>query len=93
MAIVERSQGRSRVAPNVLPPVVSSGNFRDEAHEIAVVIERLEKRFPDVPPQHVAEVTLAAHHELDGRPIRNYVPVLVERAARERLRRMATPKP
>lgn len=58
----------------------------DEAEEIAAIIERLERQFPEVPPPEVALVVHEAHDAFRGRPIRNYVPVLVEGDARERLR-------
>ena len=62
----------------------------DEAKEIAAIIERLEKQFPDVPPPEVASVVHAAHSAFAGRPIRNYVPVLVEGDACQRLRSRST---
>lgn len=63
----------------------------DESKEIADIIARLERQFPDVSPADVAALTNEIHHSLDGRPIRNFVPVLVEREAKERLRRGLTP--
>jgi hypothetical protein len=33
---------------------------------------------------------VAAHHRFDGRPIRDFVPILVERIAKEDLRRSAS---
>ena len=62
----------------------------DGVDEIAAIIERLEKQFPDVPPPEVASVVHAAHSDLAGRPIRNHVPVLVEGDALQRLRRRST---
>ncbi|MGC5172770.1 three-helix bundle dimerization domain-containing protein [Micromonospora sp. DT81.3] len=54
--------------------------------EIAAIIERLEKRFPNVPPPEVAAVALEAHDAFNGHPIKTFLPVLVERQAQERLR-------
>jgi hypothetical protein len=59
---------------------------QDRDQEIAAIIERLEKQFPDVPPLEVEAVTLEAHDAFNDHPIKNYVPVLVERHAKERLR-------
>ena len=59
----------------------------DEDKEMADIIERLSKQFPAVPQAEVATLTHEAHHVMDGRPIRNYVPVLVEREVKERLKR------
>ncbi|GAA3216025.1 three-helix bundle dimerization domain-containing protein [Microbacterium terregens] len=61
----------------------------EDAEEIAIVIERLAMRFPDVPLVEVAEITREVHIALTGRPIRRYVPVFVERDARDRLRERA----
>jgi len=57
----------------------------DETQAVAQISERLAKRFPDVPLTTVRLTVDREHHKLDGRPVRNYVPVLVERAAREAL--------
>ncbi|MGC5224481.1 three-helix bundle dimerization domain-containing protein [Micromonospora sp. DT81.3] len=54
--------------------------------EIAAIIARLEKQFPNVPPPEVEAVILEAHDAFYDHPIKNHVPVLVERHARERLR-------
>jgi len=58
----------------------------DRDKDIAAIIGRLEKQFPDVPPPEVEAVTLEAHDAFNDHPIKNYVPVLVERQAKERLR-------
>lgn len=60
----------------------------NEEHAIKAVEERLRARFPDVAPTDVKDVVHRAHAELTG-PLRDFVPVLVEHAARERLARRA----
>lgn len=55
-----------------------------ERKALAEVQVRLQKRFPDLHPDVVAAAVSSAHSELDG-PVRDFVPVLVERAARDRL--------
>jgi len=57
----------------------------DEKQAVAQVSEQLAARFPDVPVTTVWLTVDQELHKLDGRPVRNYVPVLVERAAREAL--------
>ena len=57
-----------------------------EDKEIAAIVERLEKEFPDVPPPEVEAVTLEAHDAFNDHPIKSYVLVVVERNAKERLR-------
>jgi len=53
---------------------------------MAEVQERLESRFPDLDPTVVEAAIRVAASEITG-PVRDFVPLLVERAARERLRR------
>ena len=60
-----------------------------EAREIDEVIERLRQRFPTVDEDRIRGVVREEHRTFDGRPIRDFVPVFVERAAVERLRRPA----
>jgi hypothetical protein len=57
----------------------------DEAHAVNAVIDRLAGRFPQLQRDQIASVVHEAHHELDGNPIRDFIPVLVEHEARERL--------
>jgi hypothetical protein len=59
----------------------------DPAHEaraMAEVQERLEERFPDLDPTVVAAAIQTAAAGITG-PVRDFIPVLVERAARQRL--------
>ena len=42
---------------------------------------RLRTRFPGLPPEVVDDALRAAHARFDGSPIRDFVPLLVERAA------------
>ncbi|EME53266.1 hypothetical protein G352_24311 [Rhodococcus ruber BKS 20-38] len=58
----------------------------DEQHHIDEVRRRLRTRFPQVDPDSIDRAIASAHHRLDGRPIRDFVPVLVERAALNTLR-------
>ena len=53
---------------------------------MAEVQERLEARFPELDPTVVEAAIRVAAAEITG-PVRDFVPLLVERAARERLRR------
>lgn len=61
-------------------------NAEEEKRAVDEVVDRLAARFPDVPRDHVAEVVGKEHVDLAGNPIRDFVPVLVEHEARERLR-------
>ena len=63
----------------------------EEAAALEDVVDRLAGRFPDLPREHVAQVVHESHVALDGNPIRDFVPVLVESAAKKRLRTEAHP--
>ena len=64
----------------------------EEERAVEDVIDRLAGRFPDVPRDHIVTVVHETHLELQGNPIRDFVPVLVEHAAKKRLRREAKPE-
>ena len=60
-----------------------------EAREIDEVIVRLREKFPSITEERIRDVVAEEHRAFAGRPIRDFVPVFVERAAIERLRRPA----
>jgi len=64
-----------------------------EVQGIAKVIDRLTDRFPALGRTQVEQVVEETHRLLEGNPIRDYVPVLVERTAKDRLRRMMAGDP
>lgn len=53
----------------------------DEEQALAQICTRLMERFPGLPGTAVRRIIDEEHRKLDGRPVRTYVPVLVERAA------------
>ncbi|MGF4045118.1 three-helix bundle dimerization domain-containing protein [Paenarthrobacter nitroguajacolicus] len=59
---------------------------QDEAEAVAAVIDRLAKKFPDTPRNQVEAIVSEEYTALNDGPIRDYVPVLIERAAKLRLR-------
>ena len=59
----------------------------DEARALDEVLRRLTDRFPEVPAEVVSGIVQAERQRLDGRPIREFMPLLVDRAAAEQLRR------
>ena len=63
----------------------------DEKQAVAQVCERLAERFPELPAPTIRLTVDQEHRKLDGRPVRDYVPVLVERAAREALATISGP--
>ena len=56
-----------------------------EVRELNEVVERLRERFPEVPEERVRSVVTKAHEGFAGHPIRDFVPVFVERVARDEL--------
>ncbi len=63
-----------------------STNELDEDKAVAEVVDRLAERFPSFQRGHIDEIVRSEHHALEGKPIRDYVPVLVEHGAKARLR-------
>jgi hypothetical protein len=61
----------------------------DEAIALEHVREVLTARFPTVDPTTVKAVVHEVHASLDG-PVRDYIPLLVERLSRDRLRALAS---
>jgi len=60
----------------------------DQEHELKALVgvrERLRAQFPEIDPALVEAAVQVSHRELQGNPIRDFVPVLVEHAARDRL--------
>lgn len=58
----------------------------EEAQAVAQVCERLRSRFPDAPADDIDQVVAEVHRGFDGNPIRDFIPVLVEREAANRFR-------
>ncbi|MCH6469472.1 three-helix bundle dimerization domain-containing protein [Sinomonas terrae] len=58
-----------------------------EIQALKNVRSRLGARFPDLGEEAVAAAVSRASEEMTG-PVRDYVPVLVERVARDRLARL-----
>ncbi len=58
----------------------------DEAAALALVSERLGRRFPGRSPQEIDVAVARAHREYDDRPVRTFVPILVEREVADLLR-------
>ena len=61
-------------------------SMEEELKAVAKVVDRLAERFPHIPRASIERAVLDEHTALNGSPIRDYVPVLVERGARGRLR-------
>ena len=60
-------------------------NETDEARAVVLVKVRLRARFPMLRGEVIEQVVDACHREFNGSPIRDFVPILVERQARDEL--------
>ncbi len=63
----------------------------DEGRAMEGVVSRLAARFPTLAHDHVAAVVREEQRRLDGGSVHDFVAVLAEHAARERLRAEADP--
>jgi hypothetical protein len=61
-------------------------NGADEEQQVADVVTQLEQRFPAFSTQEIEIIVAEQVALLDGNPIRDYVPRLVEHGARNKLR-------
>ena len=58
----------------------------EEIRALDQVADRLRERFPDTPPDNIKQMVSQVHHQYDGSPIRDFIPVLVEREVSEHFR-------
>lgn len=65
-------------------------NRSEEERAISEAAERLTKAFPDLAPDTVERAVAESRPEFDGNPIRDFIPLFVERAAKHRLRTLTT---
>ncbi|HEY9417634.1 hypothetical protein AXA44_27450 [Rhodococcus sp. SC4] len=64
-------------------------NDEEQLH-LTRVIDRLQTRYPDVSRDTIDEVVRSAHGQFADRKVRDFVPLLVERAAREKIQELVT---
>jgi hypothetical protein len=58
----------------------------DETRAVTEVSHRLVASFPDVAPDVIDDTVHASHDQFAGSPIRDFIPVLVERIAKSNLK-------
>ena len=68
-------------------PCLQTLAMTTEPEALMAVVERLTERFPDQHRSAIEAVVAEEHGLLDDGPIRDFIPVLVERAAKIRLSR------
>ena len=54
------------------------------------VVARLSSRYPAISKETVESIVHDVHARFDGRPLRDYVPLLVERTAKSELDRLGS---
>jgi len=59
----------------------------DELRAVEKLADELIERHPEIPADSVRTIVTESHHELDGAPVRDFVPTLVSHSAREKLRK------
>jgi hypothetical protein len=61
-------------------------NPEEEKRAIEKVVDELVERLPGVSPDEIKGVVGEEYAALDGNPVRDFIPPLVEHAAKRRLR-------
>jgi hypothetical protein len=54
---------------------------------IEQVVDRLQEKFPDTPRDEIERVARSEFDEFAGRPVKDYLAILVERSAKKRLKK------
>jgi hypothetical protein len=60
----------------------------DEERAVERVVDRLSARFTHLPKQRVSQEVQTAYHQFDSARIREFVPIMVEKQAKDRLARI-----
>lgn len=71
---------------------MSASTDAQQAHRVKTeqlamdkLAERLATQFPELPTEEITSRIRGQYHGFDGSPVRDFVPVLVERAVRSNL--------
>ena len=62
---------------------------RAEQAAVATVVQRLTSQFPEVPPEMIEQAVRGEYDDYNNSAIRDFVPILVERAVHAKLRHRA----
>ncbi|WP_285114228.1 three-helix bundle dimerization domain-containing protein [Leifsonia sp. fls2-241-R2A-40a] len=54
---------------------------------IQQIVERLQEKFPDTPRAEIEDIARAEYGQYAGRPVRDYLAILVERSAKKQLKK------
>ena len=53
------------------------------------IVDRLQARFPEMSREDIEAAAWSEYRELSGRPVRDYLAILVERSTKKRLKKTA----
>jgi hypothetical protein len=59
----------------------------DDEDTIRQVVDRLQEKLPDTPRAELERVAREEFDAISGRPVRDYLSILTERAAKKRIKR------
>ena len=62
-----------------------------EVRSVEEVIDRLALKYPGVERAEIEKIVAEEHQAYDGHPVRDFVPVLVEKSAKKRVKYLAHP--
>lgn len=62
---------------------------KGEQRSVDEVIDRLAVKYPAVDRLEIARIVAREHEAFEGLPIRDFVPVLVEKSAKKRVKKLA----
>ena len=60
-----------------------------EQRSVEEVIDRLARKYHGVDRLEIEKIVAAEHERYEGRPVRDFVPVLVEKSAKKRVKEVA----
>jgi hypothetical protein len=63
----------------------------EEIRALDQLADRLRARFPDATPEGIKQMVAQVHRQYDDSPIRDFIPVLVEREVAEHFRASTQP--
>ena len=57
-----------------------------EQRSVEEVVDRLTTKYPDIDRLEIGRIVAEEHQAFEGRPVRDFVPVLVEKSAKKRVK-------
>lgn len=60
-----------------------------EQRSVEEVVDRLATKYPAVDRIDIERIVASEHEAYEGRPVRDFVPVLVEKSAKKRVKKLA----